>query len=644
MNINKNIKKATLAIALCSMAFLGCKKSFLDEYNPASRTTDNYYTDPTGYEGLVNSCYPLLRNITQARQLTLKGTDIFAAGGWGGIFYKQANQVGNYLDQYDIRFNSTSGELQGYWDDLYKEINRCNAAIGRADAVVGMDATKKAQRVAEAKFLRALSYFWLVQQWGDIPMPITETLAGSLAAPKTASKDVYTRIITDLTDCLSVLPATQADAGRPTLGAAKFLLAKVYLTRGWNFNNSLGGTPADFTASLALCDDLIGSGVYPLEADWNNLFPQHPKKVTGTNPTLAASVATCNASKEVVFAVQYANPAFYYGDGNTNPATGLIGNNMHSQFYGSFSGVAQSSGNTVLYSKYQGGGFQPTWAAYRLFDPVLDARYEGTFNSVSYATSATPVTLSLKNNTYSQPTVSIVYNFGDTTAVIFPWNKPITDPTQRGKNVAGGTKNYAVSNISEIVGYAPLTPTTGVVDNMFWGTPMFWKFFQPGVSYNDGFSTYNDPLFRSAELYLMAAEAIVKGATGAKLGTADVYYNKVLDRALGTANAGKTPNRALNAEIGDEPSTNVLGYRATPSNITIDMIMDETAREFMGEGQRWNDLKRTNTLISRTTKYNPWTGYGATGTPVIATKHLLRPIPQGMIDVTNPKIEQNPGY
>jgi hypothetical protein len=100
----------------------------------------------------------------------------------------------------------------------------------------------------------------------------------------------------------------------------------------------------------------------------------------------------------------------------------------------------------------------------------------------------------------------------------------------------------------------------------------------------------------------------------------------------------------LNPEIGDEPSTNVLGYRATPSNITIDMIMDETAREFMGEGQRWNDLKRTNTLISRTSKYNPWTGYGASGTPVIATKHLLRPIPQGMIDVTNPKIEQNPGY
>ena len=74
---------------------------------------------------------------------------------------------------------------------------------------------------------------------------------------------------------------------------------------------------------------------------------------------------------------------------------------------------------------------------------------------------------------------------------------------------------------------------------MFWASPMFWKFRQPNVPYQDGWSTLNDPIFRAAELYLMAAEAIVKGATGAKLGTADVYYNRVLDRALGTANAGK---------------------------------------------------------------------------------------------------------
>jgi len=641
MKIFKLFPKATIYFLVAGISFMGCKKSFLDEYNPASRTTDNMYKDPAGYDGLVNSCYPLLRNITQSRNLTVKGTDMMCAGGWSGIFFGQSNQIGNELDQYDIRLNSTTGALQGYWDDLYKEINRCNAAIDRADGVVGLDPAQKVIRVGEVKFLRALSYFWLVQQWGDVPMPLKESLAGKLEAPKSASKDIYTQIIADLNSAVAALPVSQTNQGRATQSAAKFLLAKVYLTRGWNYNNALGGSSADFTSALALSDELIASGLYPLEANWNNLWPTHDKKVTNAQPSIAAGVATANASKEVIFAVQYANPQYYYGDGNSNPVTGLIGNNMHSQFGHGPSGVAQAGGSTIFYSKLQGDRNYPTWAAYRMFDPTMDSRYEGTFNTVSYATVVQ--TISLKNNTVSQ-NLSITYAIGDTTAIILPWNRPLPIAKDRGLNVAGGTKKYAVGHISEIVGYAPLTPSTGVVDNMFWASPMFWKFFQPNVPFQDGWSTLNDPIFRAAELYLMAAEAIVKGATGAKLGTADVYYNRVLDRALGTANAGKNPNRAANPEKGTDPIANVVSYRATPSNITIDMIMDESAREFMGEGQRWYDLKRTQTLISRGTKYNPWMGYGLSGSPAIAAKHYLRPIPQSMIDLTLPKIDQNPGY
>ena len=129
MKIFKLFPKAIFCFLVAGISFMGCKKSFLDEYNPASKTTDNMYKDPAGYDGLINSCYPLLRNITQSRNLTVKGTDMMCAGGWGGIFFNQANQIGNELDQYDIRLNSTTGALQGYWDDLYKEINRCNAPV-----------------------------------------------------------------------------------------------------------------------------------------------------------------------------------------------------------------------------------------------------------------------------------------------------------------------------------------------------------------------------------------------------------------------------------------------------------------------------------------------------------------------------------
>ena len=60
-----------LTIAIIALVIAGCKKTYLDEYNPSNRTTDSYYTTVKGYEALVTSCYPLLRNIVQERIPTL---------------------------------------------------------------------------------------------------------------------------------------------------------------------------------------------------------------------------------------------------------------------------------------------------------------------------------------------------------------------------------------------------------------------------------------------------------------------------------------------------------------------------------------------------------------------------------------------
>ena len=637
MNIFKNIRITAICLLIVSMLTIGCSKNYLTEVNPSNRTTDNYYLDVPGYESLVTSCYPLLRDIAQQRVLCFQGTDVFAAGGWGAIYFNQPNPLGSAFDQFDVRLNASDGNLQTLWDYLYREINRCNSAIGRATTVTGLSDSLKNVRIGEAKFLRSLMYFWAVQQWGDIPMPLTETTSASLAVTKAASKDIYTQIIGDLTDAVAKLPTKQKDVGRATQGAAKFLLARVYLTRGWNFNNALGGTSADFTSALQLCDQIINSGLYPLESNWNNLWPKHNINPNKETETAASSVAVANASKEVIFAIQYANTASYQGD--PSAGTTLVGNDMHGRFGGGPSGVAQQS-RTSAYNRFL-NTVVCTWAAYRLFDPTLDSRYNGTFNNVSYATAAG--TVSLASNKPNPQNLTLTYAVGDTTAIARAWNNPALTAAERGVDIPGGTKKYAVVNANEYMGLG-YVGATAYVDNMGWGAPMFWKFFQPGITYGDGYSTFNDPMFRSAEVYLMAAEAIVKGATGAALGTADVYYNKVLDRALG-ANAGKSPQRATNPGNVDDAITNVVSYRATPANITIDMILDESARELLGEGnQRWYDLKRTQTLISRGTKYNPWIAYGTNNTPLIAAKHYLRPIPQGMLDNSNPRIDQNPGY
>ncbi len=639
MNIFKISRQALIYIALIVIIGAGCKQSFLTEVNPGNRTTDNYYTNAAGFESLVTSCYPLLRDITQQRVLDFQGTDIFASGGWGGIYFNQPNPLGSSYDQYDIRLNASLGELQTLWDFLYREINRCNAVVSRAPGITDMADSAKNVRIAEAKFLRSLSYFWAVQTWGDIPMPLVETTSASLSVTKAVSKDIYAQMITDLTECIAKLPAKQKDVGRVTQGAAKFLLARVYLTRGWNYNNALGGSSADFTSALQLCDQIISSGLYPLEANWNNLWPLHNINPNKETATATSSVAVCNKSAEVIFAIQYANASSYQGDPSVGTTT--LGNNMHEMFSGGPSGVAQQA-RTSAYNRFLPSQIC-TWAAYRLFDPKLDPRYNATFNSVSYATTAGSISLA-SNKPFPQ-SLTLTYAIGDTTAVAMPWTNPVTTAAQRGVDIQGGTKKYSVINTNEYVGLGYITGTTPIVDVLAGGAPMVWKFFQPGITYGDGYSTFNDPLFRSAEVYLMAAEAIVKGATGAVLGTADVYYNKILDRALGSANAGKSPMRAANPELVNDPVTNVVSYRATAGTINIDMILDERARELLGEGnQRWFDLKRTGTLIARASKYNPWTSYGLTGIPLISAKHLVRPIPQGMLDNSNPRIQQNDGY
>jgi len=135
---------------------------------------------------------------------------------------------------------------------------------------------------------------------------------------------------------------------------------------------------------------------------------------------------------------------------------------------------------------------------------------------------------------------------------------------------------------------------------------------------------------------LIAAEAILMGASNGDLGDAEVYYNTIVDRALGV-NAGADPLRA--AEPANLASMSTVSYRAN-GNLDIDMILDERARELMGEYCRWFDLKRTEKLIERTELMNPWTA--AAGQ--MESIHYLRPIPQKEIDRSIPSIAQNDGY
>lgn len=597
-----------------SLLATGCGDEFLTEKPVSTLTTDVYYKTETGFEDLVKSCYPLLRNIHQNRSLVLNGTDVFSAGtGWSAAQQADPDPV----DVYDTRFNPSNDMFQSLWQLLYAEIARTNTVISRAEGVP-MDESKKAVRVAEAKFLRALCYFYLVQHWGDVPMPLVETTTASKEAVRVPAREVYQQILADLTEAESVLPAVASNYGRATRGAAQFLLSKVYLTRGWNFANSLGGTDADFNKAVEYADKVIET--YPLAANYKDLFP-----IRSENPLNQYSGPQNDKNPEIIFSVQYSSEVLTNKTDPAFPVDPAGGNNLHSIFGGGGETFAGGIGRTSDYNRHQGKHIV-TPATYRLFDPDLDTRYEHNFVEVGYALSNVINFLPIRQNESLK--INIVK--GDTVCYFRPWNRPATTLSERGMDV-GGTKPYAVINVDEYGGAYTRNSGFGAGDH-----PMMWKFWEPNIPYGDAYGTFNESIFRAAEAYLIAAEAILKGASNGKLGGAEVYYNKIVERALKDPSAD--PQCA--ADPANLQSLEAKSYRAASGNLTIDMILDERARELMGEYTRWFDLKRTGKLIERVKKFNPWAQKGTE----IGEKHYLRPIPQSDIDLSFPAMSQNEGY
>src|SRR6266550_2594350 len=180
----------------------------LDEQLVGSVTT-KYYSTPAGLEAAVNGAYQQLQGVFGREQfmaLSEMGTDLWTLG------------------------DQTSYRYMGTYD---AGLNTSNAIIDRAPAVVGMDPSVKAIRVAEARFLRALRYFTLVQLWGDVYLTLHESQGVSTDAHRTPSDSVYDAIIDDLDSALKYLPPVQSQAGRATRWAAMHLLSKVYLSRAY---------------------------------------------------------------------------------------------------------------------------------------------------------------------------------------------------------------------------------------------------------------------------------------------------------------------------------------------------------------------------------------------------------------------------
>jgi len=152
---------------------------------------------------------------------------------------------------------ATESDLSRWWNTLYEGVRRANVVIEKVPDIE-MDEALSNRYIGEASFLRALFYFDLVRAWGDVPIMISTTPI--LGVERSSADEVYNLIEQDLLVAISGLPEKSdyaaADLGRATKGAAKSLLAKVYI-----FQN-------DFVNAEKYALEVINSGQYDLMPDF----------------------------------------------------------------------------------------------------------------------------------------------------------------------------------------------------------------------------------------------------------------------------------------------------------------------------------------------------------------------------------------
>lgn len=172
--------------------------------------------------------------------------DLISDSWWGvtSLTTDNANKGSTPDDLYDdkkdldeLNIYASSPSIEYTWETLYQMINRANQAIKYIPELDEVDEELKERMLGEAKFLRALSYFYLVRMFGDVPLidKVPENNEDNMTITRVSTTEVYDFILQDLQEAEEVLPSRKAydekEMSRASKGSAFGLLAKVYLYR-----------------------------------------------------------------------------------------------------------------------------------------------------------------------------------------------------------------------------------------------------------------------------------------------------------------------------------------------------------------------------------------------------------------------------
>ncbi|MDR0863864.1 MAG: RagB/SusD family nutrient uptake outer membrane protein [Candidatus Symbiothrix sp.] len=690
--INIKVMMGAFMLSLLSVA---C--SDILEEQPRATYDPSFFTTKEGVESGLTSMYAHLRYIFGQGyyyNITLTGTDEYTWAASADANFKDADMTSGGT------MTASSSRADVLWNAAFPNINTASGVIENAEAV-GLAPSL----IAEARFFRAFDYFYLVQTFGGVPLDLG---AGNLkfntstvrVSTRNTVPEVYTiGIFPDLKQAILDLPDAPRIIGAATKTAARLYLAKAYLTYAWWLENPKNiptypeaprtdpdGHPASWyyqEAYNVAADAITNPGPFKL---MDTYYQVHVASNDRNNEILLFADHT-NASQQYNGGIDF---GYANGEAPDNFASWMVTPQMENlrswdgktylkkvapnetvdSLDTSGSKIPNYTVSSVPREAAQWGGrpwtrmappigvFTNTFA-----DKTNDSRYDGTFTSVFHANWQKNNSASVLYNANALPVypgdnsvgaVGINRGLGDAILTFLPdetLSASILYPSADNKD--NTNRNNSNVGAGVIPARADWVISPLGINRQYY--PGLWKIGTYRTDNGNGLGTPNGSTCRPfdiakfSELYLVAAEAAVKGATTKAVTGCDGTARGLVNMLRARAGIWRFSNAENTAKDEDNSAAMIA---ATPATIDINYILAERSREFFGEGYRWFDLVRTQKWEEIAGTYQ--IAEAGSHTPTIYTRnikafHYLRPIPQGQLDRldmpdADVKAYQNPQY
>lgn len=595
--MKKTTIKNSVCILLSLLVMTGCNDAdFLTEKPETFYTVDNAFSTSEQVDQVLISCYSHIRTMMC---MVEENTTSFAFKGGNGtdMFDVATIRRGNRFNDYSI-LNASDNVFYTNYSHWYQLLSKANLALYAAELpqIVWASETDKAYAKAQARFFRAFCYRNLGELYGGVPIVTEITTTPRYDFKRATRIETYQFAIDELEAVLNDLPETTTIGGRLVRGAAQHNLCQLYLDKGiaLEAESKAGEAKTAYEKSVTYGNDVIDSSVYSL------------------------MTARFGLRKDE-------DPQLYYATTESDQ----IANHLYSAAGHPIKGNVYwdlfQEGN----QNYQEGNKEAIWVAQ--IDYTANKTEDGAsklqYSRIFGAVYRDPMSAHLNG------TMEDVGGRGIVQVMPTMYTRDVIYQDKWGDDMRNSDAVFRRTFLGN------------VKTSSYYGKPVPWS-----VIYREG---ENQDAIDAAKTQCFPISC--KIATDKYTGLADgqnrsnLYRDEylirlpetILLRAEAKMRAGDNGGAA--ADINLLRSRAKCGYLVHASDMNIDLILDERARELVYEECRWNTLLRMGgtVAVDRIKKYAYWDDPRNT-----LTKNFnLWPIPQVVIDTNKDVVlEQNTGW